>query len=348
MRPGHGLGIVIDVAMMPSSAYPVSPAWRLLMHAFGVAPGDVLRRAGLPDDLLARDGATLRADEFARLLEAFHVESGDPLLALRAGFAMSFEMFDAPVFAAMCSEHFDAAAARLARYKRLCAPVALHVDVGPTSTTIGLEWAAPPVVPPPMLYAFELACCLQLARLGTRREVVPLAVTSPHRFEPADEFTRAFGVPVTPAPVVTMTLAAADARAPFLTARAGMWSFFEPELRRRLAELDATASTSERVRSALLELLPGGRGSVHDVAARLGTSARTLQRRLQDEGQSFQRVLDATREGLARYYLGSTGLAGAEISFLLGFEDPNSFTRAFHEWTGTTPERLRTQLRAAR
>ena len=255
-------------------------------------------------------------------------------------------MFDPPVFAAMCSDDFDAAAARLARYKRLCAPVALHVDVGPASTTIGIEWTAAPVVPPPMLYAFELACCLQLARLGTRRAVVPLAVTSPHRFEPAAEVARAFGVAVTPAPVVSMTLAAADARAPFLTARAGMWSFFEPELRRRLAELDAGASAGERVRAALLELLPGGRGAVADVAQRLGVSARTLQRRLQDEGTSFQQVLDATREGLARYYLGATGMAGAEISFLLGFEDPNSFIRAFHDWTGTTPERLRSQLRA--
>ncbi len=45
--------------MVPASAYPVSPAWRLLMHAFGVAPADVLRRAGLPEDLLARDNATL-------------------------------------------------------------------------------------------------------------------------------------------------------------------------------------------------------------------------------------------------------------------------------------------------
>ena len=143
--------------MLPSSAYPVSPAWRLLMHAFGVAPADVLRRAALPEDLLARDNATLHADEFARLLAAFHDESGDPLLALRAGQAMSFEMFDPPVFAAMCSDDFDAAAARLARYKRLCAPVALHVDVGPASTTIGIEWTAAPVVPPPMLYAFELA-----------------------------------------------------------------------------------------------------------------------------------------------------------------------------------------------
>jgi AraC-like DNA-binding protein len=147
---------------------------------------------------------------------------------------------------------------------------------------------------------------------------------------------------------VTIEFHAADAKAPFLTARGGMWSFFEPELRRRLGELDAGASVAERVRSALLELLPSGRAAVPAVASRLGISARTLQRRLQDDGTSFQRVLDTTREELARHYLGSTAMPGAEISFLLGFEDPNSFFRAFHDWTGVTPEQLRAQLRAAR
>lgn len=55
----------------------------------------------------------------------------------------------------------------------------------------------------------------------------------------------------------------------------------------------------------------------------------------------FQHVLDSTREELARHYLTSSRLSGAEISFLLGFEDPNSFFRAFHAWTGQTPQQVR-------
>ena len=120
-----------------------------------------------------------------------------------------------------------------------------------------------------------------------------------------------------------------------------MWTFFEPELRRRLSELDETATMTQRVHGALLELLPGGGASVGAVAKKLAVSPRTLQRRLQQEGQSFREVVNGTREQLARHYLKSSTISGAEISYLLGFEDPNSFFRAFQGWTGETPEQAR-------
>ena len=99
-------------------------------------------------------------------------------------------------------------------------------------------------------------------------------------------------------------------------------------------------------RPALLELLPSGDASTQAVSKKLGLSTRTLQRRLSTEGGSFQLVLKETREELARHYLKSSTMSGAEISFLLGFEDPNSFFRAFHTWTGETPEGVRTVMRA--
>lgn len=71
--------------------------------------------------------------------------------------------------------------------------------------------------------------------------------------------------------------------------------------------------------------------------SKLGLSTRTLQRRLKEEGTSFQRTLDEVRTELARHYLKNSSMSGAEISFLLGFEDPNSFFRAFQRWTGKTP-----------
>ena len=139
----------------------------------------------------------------------------------------------------------------------------------------------------------------------------------------------------------TVVFAAEDTQRPFLTANHGMWKFFEPALRQRLADLEKHASTVERVRSALLEALPAGELSMQAVCKKLGLSTRTLQRRLQEEGSSFQQTLDALRNSLAHHYLHNSSMSGAEISFLLGFEDPNSFVRAFQTWTGSTPQAVR-------
>jgi len=108
-----------------------------------------------------------------------------------------------------------------------------------------------------------------------------------------------------------------------------------------LAEVEATAPFEERLRAALLELLPSGRSQKSDAARALGIGAGTLQRRLEREGTSFQAVLAKTREALARHYLSQTQLTPSEIAYLLGFDDPNSLYRSFRRWTGMTPEAVR-------
>jgi AraC-like DNA-binding protein len=120
-----------------------------------------------------------------------------------------------------------------------------------------------------------------------------------------------------------------------------MWRFFAPELRRRLADLQAAASAAERVRAALLETLPAGDHTMATVARHLATSPRTLQRQLQDEGTTFQAVLAGIREHLARHYLGHSALTTSEIAYLLAYDDTNSFYRAFRAWTGSTPDAIR-------
>lgn len=100
---------------------------------------------------------------------------------------------------------------------------------------------------------------------------------------------------------LSIRFAAVDALRPFLTLNEGMWRVFEPDLRRRLSELDATAATAERVRALLLELLPSNAASIEEVAARLCMSKRTLQRRLEDEGENFRALVNSTRESLARH-----------------------------------------------
>jgi AraC-like DNA-binding protein len=74
-------------------------------------------------------------------------------------------------------------------------------------------------------------------------------------------------------------------------------------------------------------------------------SPRTFQRRLEGLGTPYQHLLDDVRRENARRLLSSTDLDASEVAFLLGFEEINSFARAFHGWEGTTPTRWRATAR---
>lgn len=328
-------------------SFPVNPRWQVLLADLGLGPADVLRRAGLPEDLFRRPQAALAPDEYFRLWQGVEAEAADPALPLRIGSALSVEAFDPPVFAALCSRDLNTALSRLATYKRLICPMALHVDVGSKATTLEIEWLEASIAPPASLVGMEVVFFVQLARIATRTKVRPLEVRSPHGLEPEAAYTDYFGVGVRRGRRPRVSFRRSDAELPFLTANEAVWKSFEPHLRKRLSALDESATTADRVRAVLLELLPGGSASIDVVAQRLGTSSRTLQRRLGRESTSFQAVLAGTREELARHYLKTSDLTGAEISFLLGFEDPDSFFRAFHGWTGETPEQARRSLQAA-
>lgn len=78
-----------------------------------------------------------------------------------------------------------------------------------------------------------------------------------------------------------------------------------------------------------MELLPSGECAIEDVAAKLGYSKRSLQRKLQEENTSFQKQLNHTRELLTKYYVGSTDMRAEDIAYLLGCQDTGSFLRAW-------------------
>lgn len=329
-----------------AGTFSVWPGWQVLMQDAGVNGANVLRRANLPVDLFARESIRLDSGTYFRLWEAIEAEAGTaggpaPLVFARK---MSADWFDPEMFVALCSENMEGALGRLAKYKRLSGPMALRVEADERRTTVTLEFLDKVLAPPGVLMAFKLVFFVQLARLATRSSVHALRVgwPAPKLSEAArSAYADWFGAPVEDLGVPTVVFATGDARRPFLTANHGMWKFFEPALRQRLADLGRHANTSERLRSALLEALPAGELSMQAVCKKLGLSTRTLQRRLQAEGSSFQKILDELRNSLAQHYLRNSSMSGAEISFLLGFEDPNSFVRAFQTWTGSTPQAVR-------
>jgi AraC-like DNA-binding protein len=268
--------------------------------------------------------------------------AGDPAIGATLAARTSTETFQAPIFAALCSPNLRRAAERIATNKRLLGPQRMLVDDDADQLRIAMEWPPHPA-PPPSFVAYEIAFVVALARLGTRTRVTPLRITvpDPPTGAAADTYADYLGVRIRRGASVLVAFTALDARRPFLTANAEMWQLFEPDLRRRLADLDRAESTAGRVRAALIELLPAGESTAAGVARRLALSGRTLQRRLAEEDTTFQAVLEKTRLALARHYLNRQDVTITEIAFLLGYDEPSSFHRAFHQWSGTTPQQAR-------
>lgn len=326
---------------MHSPAYTLDLSWRTLLRDLGVNPANVLRRANLPHDLLQQPSVRLPSQDYYRFWDGIEAESGDPLFPIRLSQSIRGESFSPLLFAALCSPNLLVAVQRLARYKVLVGPMRLEITEVAGGVSLKLLWLDAPLIPPASLVLSELLFCVMLARMGTREPIYPEEVVVPVLPEPVAPYETLMGTPLRQGTDPRLVFSVADVRRPFLTSNDSLWSIFEPGLRQRMAELDHTASTTQRVRATLLEGLPSGLVSIESVAHKLGVSKRTLQRRIETEGSSFQQILQQTRHDLAQHYLKATALSMAEIAFLLGFDEPNSFYRAFRSWSGTTPNGLR-------
>ena len=117
--------------------------------------------------------------------------------------------------------------------------------------------------------------------------------------------------------------------------------FFDQYLEQELAKLADTGSLQKRVCLAVAKMLSEGVPTLSSVASSLGMSARTLQRRLSDQEQSFQNLVDQARRELAQQLLSETDYSLAEVAFLTGFAEQSGFTRAFKRWSGKTPRSYR-------
>jgi AraC-like DNA-binding protein len=129
----------------------------------------------------------------------------------------------------------------------------------------------------------------------------------------------------------------ADVDRPFLTHNAELLALIAPQLESELTQQLAHKSLTEQVKSILKKLLAGQRPTLQDVSRELHLNNRTLQRRLTAERAKFQALMEEARRELAQHYLLHSSLELNETAYLLGYEDANSFFRAFHQWEGTSP-----------
>ena len=313
----------------------------------GLRLPDVLRQAALPAGFFAQEKIFASTGELFGLWRAIAAVSGDPAIGLHLGSEACVEHHDPAAIAALCSQSFGDAVQRMARYKQLTCPEEIHTDVARDEVAVEFVWLLAEEDEPAVLVDLCLSWILGIGRRGTGQPFNPLRVELARSTAHRERLEGHYGCRVQfRAPRNALVFRAADLERPFVTHNADLLAMLGPQLDKELRLRRQGESLAERVKATVKRLLAGRRPALQDVARQLGMSARTLQRRLGESGATFQSMMEEARREMARHYLGQTSLELVETAYLLGFEDSNSFFRAFHHWEGTSPGEWRNARRA--
>lgn len=317
------------------------------LEELGVRASAVLRRAGLPQGYVDQPRVLLTTEELFALWRAIGEVSTNPAIGLLLGTENRTERFHPVGLAALSSENFGAAIDQMARYKQLTCPEEIRQKRDDGEWSIEFHWLLADEVEPPILIECAFAWVLSIGRHGTGTRIFPLRIEFVQPRAHVKTIENHFGCPVVcGASRNAIVFRAADVERLFVTRNAELLAMLAPQFEKELRQESGGENFVERVRVAIQQKLTGQRPTIDDIADALHISTRTLQRRLQDQGSTFQRVLEEARHYLARHYLNNPVLELNEAAYLLGYEDGNSFVRAFRIWEGVPPARWREQQRA--
>jgi AraC-like DNA-binding protein len=280
----------------------------------------------------------------AALWKAAVERTGDPAFGLRASRYVRPTTFHALGYAVFASANLREALMRLVRYSRLVSDVRT-LELETTETTATLRFVRVFDEGPESTAALDavMSLIVRTARTLTDRSLSLVCVEQRRRApEDLTPYARFFRCPVRfDSSRDAMTIDAFVLDKPFASANPELARHNDDLAQRYLAQM-GVRTLAEQVRAVLIEQL-AGEVSPALVAAALGMSGRSLQRRLKDFGTSYAELLEETRRELACAYLRSHTYSVTEIAFLLGFDDSSAFARAFRRWTGDTPSGFRSQ-----
>jgi AraC-like DNA-binding protein len=169
-----------------------------------------------------------------------------------------------------------------------------------------------------------------------------------HKPDDVREFERVLRCPVhAQAGWSGLLLPGASWRLPMRRRDEALKGMLERQAKETVARAKKGSGAAFEVGRLLVTRVAGRDTRLAVVARQLGTTARTLQRKLAAEGASYAALLEEARRRAAENYLSEPTLSVGEIGYLLGYSEPAAFHRAFRRWHRTTPAAYR-QRAAAR
>ncbi len=328
----------MNPSRLPSDQFRVSGLLKQRLVERGISVPAVLRRAGLAPHFMEQERIYATTAQLFALWRAIGEISGDPAIGLDLGAETRFERYDPVQLAAVCSRTFGDALQRAARCKILSCPEEIRLESDGDETTVRFVFLNRTEVEPEVLVDVCLSWVLAIGERGTGGQVRPRRVELTRESGPLERLEGRYGCRIRfHADHNAIVFDSADLERPMDTYHEELLKILGAQLDSELEARRCASRVAEQVRHALKRSLAGSRPSREQVARDLHLSVRTLQRRLSEDGTTFKQVLEDTRRELARDYLGQSSIELNEAAFLLGYEDTNSFFRAFHHWEGTSP-----------
>jgi AraC-like DNA-binding protein len=309
----------------------------LVLAKFGLPIERLCERAGV-----APSTAWVTSD-FFRMWAAADEELDDRSAGLRFGAEGIARGYGVASIVALHAPDLRHALAALSRYKRLTCPELVEVEIEGGEAIVRYRWLQATSEVPRLLVDTTMASLKELARRGSAGKAAPIRLELAR--PPMDRalLRRHFECPIVfGAAYNAMAFDRAALDLPFVTADGGAFANVLEGLEERVAKGEGFSALVGELRVAIArQLSEGRRPSIAAVASRLGLSGRTLQRRLEECGTSFQEQLSGVRRTTASRLLADTELDTVAIALMLGFSEPNSFARAFRAWERTSPLRWR-------
>lgn len=313
--------------------------------ARGVDAAAALSRAGIDPASLADPEGRIDLRHAFPFFASTPGLTGDPHFGLHAAALVPAGSMEALEYALRSCATAGAALEQLARYYAVVDDrAALRVERAPG--LFALVYTPPPQLDTPRTAKeFMFAYVLERGRSFIDAPLPLVGVRFRHAAPPGAAVQAAFfGAPVQyGAGVDALDFAPAVEAAPMRAQDPGLSGVLGRVLDDMLQALEPKDLLGD-VRACIGSLLRRGTPAVDDVARELGTSGRTLQRRLQEGGARFSELVAEVQRELSVAYLRDKKLSVGEVAYLVGFSDTTSFHRAFRRWTGETPGGLRRAL----
>lgn len=319
-----------------------------LTRSLGADPESLLHQHGLTPQQLVDEDGFIPYSALIHLLEATARATGRGDFGLLMSKQQTIEILGPLAIIARNSATVGDALQAIGRYIEFYTPAILNamIDEGREFVRFRIDINVPHTPQRTQTIDLSLAFALTVFRILTGQDCVPREVSFRHQAEiPVSVYKTYFRCPVLfSQPSDSLVFRREIFERPIdrndKLLHQSVANYVASVIARRPHDIHG------QVKLLIRRILATDRCTLDIVATSLSMQERTLQRRLREEGVSFDDLVDETRRECAIEYLGQRHIRMSQVASMIGYVEQSSFNRVCRRWFGMTPRQARKQIHA--